>query len=122
MTTIEPGDGRSEARSVGESRTSAPLRIAVAQFEPDSDPARNAARVDDLAGRSGAAQARLLVLPEGSIVRFLDDPAAAVRAAQPVDGPFGAAVLGASRRHGIAVAAGMFTPYEGRARNTLLVA
>ena len=98
------------------------LRIALAQFEPDADPARNAARVSEFAGRAAAAGTRLLVLPEGSLVRFLDDPAAAVRCAQPVDGEFGTAVVDASRRHGIAVAAGMFTPHAGRARNTLLVA
>ena len=78
--------------------------------------------MSEFAGRAAAAGTRLLVLPEGSLVRFLDDPAAAVRCAQPVDGEFGTAVVDASRRHGIAVAAGMFTPHEGRARNTLLVA
>jgi len=56
------------------------------------------------------------------MVRFLDDPEAAVRAAQSVDGEFGAAVVDASREYEIAVAAGMFTPHESRARNTLLLA
>jgi predicted amidohydrolase len=107
--------------------TPARLRIAVGQFDPDQDHRRNAAQVSDFAARAVAGGARLLLLPEGSLVRFLDDPGAPQREAQSVDGPFGSAVVAASDRFGLGIAVGSFTPGAStgdrrRVRNTLLIA
>ena len=97
------------------------FRIAVGQFEPDADPARNALQLRDFAVQAADRGARLLVLPEGSLVRFVDDPGAAGRAAQALDGPFAQAALDASRTFGLAIAVGSFTPHEDRVHNTLIV-
>jgi predicted amidohydrolase len=98
------------------------LRIAVGQFVPGSDPVGNLERIDGLAARAAAGGARLLVLPEGSLVEFVDDKGAAARAAQPLDGPFAAGLATMSQRHGLTVAAGSFVPTGDRVANTLVVA
>ncbi len=98
------------------------MRVAVAQFAPDSDPEVNSRRMTEFAARAAAAGADLLLLPEGSLVRFVDDPPAATRAAQPVDGGFGAALVAASATYSLVIAAGSFTPHGDRIANTLLIA
>lgn len=99
------------------------MRIALAQFCPDPDPEVNAARLLEFAGTAAERGADLLLAPEGSLVDFLTDPSATGRAAQPVDGPFATAVVEASDRYGLTVAAGSFVPAEGdRVHNSLLVA
>lgn len=85
------------------------MRIAIAQLNPDPDPAVNARQLAVLAGRAAADGARLLLTPEGSTTNFLDDPSATTRTAQTLDGPFVAALLEASERRHIAIVAGMFT-------------
>ena len=99
------------------------VRIAVAQFDPVADPAANADTVLDLAARAADAGARMMLAPEGSLVRFLDEPTAPARAAQPMDGDFVSALRKGSAEFGIAIAAGTFTPDEetGRVHNTLVV-
>ncbi len=86
------------------------MLIAVAQWSPLPEPEANAELIGGFAARAAVDGARLLLAPEGCSTNFIDDPTATIREARPVDGPFGAAVLAASRRHGIAVAAGTFTP------------
>lgn len=100
------------------------MRIALAQFAPDPDPTVNAARLAEFAGTAAERGADLLLAPEGSLVDFLTDPSATGRAAQPADGPFATALVEASERHGITVAAGSFVPTPGgdRVYNSLLVA
>ena len=100
------------------------MLIAVAQWNPLPEPAENAELIGGFAARAAVDGARLLITPEGCSTNFVDDPSATVRQAQPVDGPFGRAVVEASARHGIAVAAGTFTPAEtgDRVHNTVLVA
>ncbi len=98
------------------------LRIAVGQFAPGPDPSGNLDRIDGLAARAAAAGAGLLVLPEGSLVEFVDDRDAVARCAEPLDGPFAAGIAAASRRHGLTIAAGSFVPVADRVANTLIVA
>jgi len=100
------------------------MRIAVSQFEPGTDPAANAEHLVAAAARAAGDGASLLLGPEGSIVSFLSDPTAARRAAQPLDGPFVAALLAASARYRITLATGTFVPDPDSARvhNTLVVA
>ena len=100
------------------------MRIALAQFDPDPDPAVNATILERFAVRAAADGADLLLAPEGSLVGFLTDPGAPARAAQPVDGPFAQALCALSRRYGLTVAAGSFVPdpESARVHNTLLIA
>ena len=98
------------------------LRIAVGQFAPGPDPVENLTRIGDLAARAADGGARLLVLPEGSLVEFVDDKGASTRCAEPVDGPFGAGLAELSGQHGIVIAAGSFVPAGDRVANTLLIA
>ena len=98
------------------------LRIAVGQFAPGPDPAGNLDRIDGLAARAAAAGAGLLVLPEGSLVEFIDDQDAVARCAEPLDGMFAAGIAAVSQRHGLTVAAGTFVPVGDRVANTLIVA
>ena len=99
------------------------MRVALSQFDPGTDPAANAAHLVAEAARAAAGGAQLLLAPEGSLVSFLQDPAAPVRAAQPLDGPFVADLAAASAQYGIAIAAGTFVPDpdSDRVHNTLVV-
>jgi predicted amidohydrolase len=100
------------------------MLIAVAQWNPLPEPEANAELIGGFAARAAVDGARLLLAPEGCSTNFVDDPPATVREAQPLDGPFGSEVLAASQRHGIAIAAGTFTPAESgdRVHNTVMVA
>lgn len=99
------------------------MRIALTQFDPAPDPMANAAHIGAVAARAAADGAALLLAPEGAMVRFLTDPPAAGRAAEPLDGAFVAGLAAASARAGICIAAGMFEPDpdSGRVFNTLVV-
>lgn len=98
------------------------LRIAVGQFAPSSDPVENLDRIGGLASRAAASGAGLLVLPEGSLVEFVDDRTGSVRCAEPLDGPFATGLAALSREQGLTIAAGSFTPAGDRVANTLLIA
>ena len=67
---------------------SASLELAVAQFAPTDDAARNLSVVGDLARRAAARGAQLVVFPEYS--SFFVDPfdASLARGAERLDGPF----------------------------------
>jgi predicted amidohydrolase len=99
------------------------LRIALAQFDPVDEPAANADKIVELAASAAADGARMLLAPEGALVRYLDRPSAPARAAEPLDGPFVSALRAASAELGITIAAGTFTPDDdtGRVHNTLAV-
>ena len=99
------------------------MRIAITQFDPGPDPAANADHLVAAAGRAASDGAGLLLAPEGSLVSFLEDSGAPVRAAQALDGPFVSALADASARHGITIAAGTFVPdpQSPRVHNTLVV-
>ncbi len=98
------------------------LRIAVGQFAPGPDPAENLDRIGGLATRAADGGAGLLVLPEGSLVEFVDDSTGSGRCAEPLDGPFATGLATLSQRHGLVIAAGSFTPAGDRVANTLIIA
>ncbi|KXP11533.1 hydrolase [Tsukamurella pulmonis] len=94
------------------------MTVALAQIEATSDPAANAALVEDGLRRAAEAGAALAVFPEATMCRF-GVPLGPV--AEPLDGPWAERIADAARASGVHVVAGMFTPAaDGRVRNTLL--
>lgn len=71
-----------------------PLHVAVGQFAASVDWQENVQTCARM--MSAAADADLLVLPEGVLARFTDDFARIRTAAQPIDGPFVTALAQAS--------------------------
>ncbi|MBS4104643.1 hydrolase, partial [Tsukamurella paurometabola] len=96
------------------------LTVALAQIEATTDPAANAALVEDGLRRAAEAGAALAVFPEATMCRF-GVPLGPV--AEPLDGPWATRIADLARATGVHVVAGMFTPAaDGRVRNTLLFA
>ncbi|MGX9293314.1 carbon-nitrogen hydrolase family protein [Tsukamurella paurometabola] len=96
------------------------MTVALAQIEATTDPAANAALVEDGLRRAAAAGAALAVFPEATMCRF-GVPLGPV--AEPLDGPWATRIADLARATGVHVVAGMFTPAaDGRVRNTLLIA
>lgn len=94
------------------------MRIACAQIASGTDPAANLELVEDFTRRAVDAGAQLVLFPEATMCRF-GVPLAPV--AEPLDGPWAAAVRSIAEAAGITVVAGMFTPSgDGRVLNTLL--
>ncbi|GAA2027983.1 carbon-nitrogen hydrolase family protein [Agromyces tropicus] len=94
----------------------APLAVAVAQFAPGDDPEANLAEIERLAALAASRGARLVVFPEYSSF-FTPEPGPAwVEAAQPVDGPFTAALAALADRLGVHLVAGMIERPEGEER------
>lgn len=106
-----------------------PLRVAAAQFENASgDKAANLRVIERLAARAAAAGAQVVVFHELCVTgyTFLKDlPRDAVAAlAEPVPGgPSTDALVEVSRRHGLAVGAGLVEvdPATGKLYNTYVV-
>ncbi|WP_032408148.1 carbon-nitrogen hydrolase family protein [Rhodococcoides fascians] len=95
------------------------VRISLAQVSSGLEPHDNLKIIDSQAQAAKEAGASLVVFPEAMMRRF-GLPLREV--AEPVDGPWANAVREISRRHGITIVAGMFTPaVEDRVANTLLV-
>lgn len=107
---------------------SSPLRIAGCQWTATDEPSDNLRRIDELTARAAGHGARLVVHPEAAMAPFsrrLDT------AAEPLDGAFADGVRALSKRHGVSVVVGMFTPADeittgdgrerSRVHNTLLV-
>jgi predicted amidohydrolase len=97
------------------------MRIALAQFAAGPEKEANLRRMLALTEQAAAARADLVLFPECSMVHPPDgeNPAPA---AEPLDGPFVAALQAAARRHGVAVVAGVFerAPVPERAHNTVV--
>ncbi|NUR88194.1 MAG: carbon-nitrogen hydrolase family protein [Nonomuraea sp.] len=99
------------------------MRIAVGQFASAEDWTVNLATCRDLLGRSARGGADLLVLPEGAMALFIDDPVRIREAAQPLDGPFVTGLVESTRGSDTTVIAGMHTPAgDGRVHNVLVAA
>lgn len=97
------------------------MRIALAQVTSGPDPATNLELVTARAEQAAAGGAGVVVFPEATMSWFATNPR---RAAEPVDGPWGAAVVELAARLGVTLVVGMFTRADGdddRVRNTLLV-
>ncbi|HEY0248702.1 MAG TPA: carbon-nitrogen hydrolase family protein [Gryllotalpicola sp.] len=99
-----------------------PLNVAVAQFAPGADTEANLETIRDLAEAAVERGARLVVFPEYS--SFFIDPvgAAFLDAAEPLDGPFTAALAALAEQLGATIVAGMAeqSPRAGRFTNTVV--
>lgn len=94
----------------------AELAVAAAQFAPGDDAGANLEAIGRLAERAVSRGARLVVFPEYSSW-FTPTPGEEwVGAAQPVDGPFTAALRALSDRLDVHVVAGMIERLEGERR------
>jgi predicted amidohydrolase len=98
------------------------LRVTVWQHASALDPAVNRAALDGLGERADASD--LLVLPEAFARDFGEPGSDLTPYAEPLDGPFAAAVGALAARHDVAVLAGMFerAGEGGRPYNTLVLA
>jgi predicted amidohydrolase len=95
------------------------MRLALAQILSGPDPKANLALVADHTARAAAQGAELVIFPEATMRCFGHDLA---EVAEPVDGPWAAAVRQIAADAGVVAAVGMFTPAgAGRVHNTLLV-
>ena len=94
------------------------MRIALAQIATGTDPSANLNLVEEFTRRAADDGARLVLFPEATMCRF-GVPLGGV--AEPLDGPWAAAVRDIAAAAGVVVMAGMFTPSDdGRVRNTLV--
>jgi len=97
------------------------MRVALAQITSGPEPAANLTLLTSQAEEAAAAGAAVVVFPEATMSWFATNPR---HAAEPVDGPWSAAVVAIAARLGITVVVGTFTRTEqdgDRVRNTLLV-
>lgn len=94
-------------------------RVALAQVASGEDRAANRAAAVDAVRAGAAAGADLVVLPE--YASAFDPRGVGPRHAEPVDGPFVAALSDAARTAGVAVLAGTTLPGDGaRAVNAVV--
>ncbi|MDP9936775.1 putative amidohydrolase [Paenarthrobacter nicotinovorans] len=99
--------------------SSTSLTVSVQQIATTTDPAANLKLVQDAIRRGAASGARVVVLPEASLVRFGAAPAAH---AEPINGPWAATVQELAKELGVIVLVGTFQPAaDGRVKNTILV-
>ncbi len=95
------------------------MRVALAQLVAGPDPDANLALVADDAAQAAERGADLLLCPEATM-RCFGLPLGEI--AEPVDGPWATRLADLATRHGLVIAAGMFTPAEdGRVTNTLRI-
>jgi predicted amidohydrolase len=96
--------------------------VAVAQFASSRDKGRNLERARQAVRTAAAAGAALVVLPEAAMYPFGRPEDGLLDAAEPVDGPFAAALGEVAAETGVTVVAGMFetVPGEQRVSNTVL--
>ncbi|MER6001587.1 deaminated glutathione amidase [Nonomuraea angiospora] len=99
------------------------MRIAVGQFASSEDWTDNLKTCQDLIDRAAEGGADLLVLPEGAMALFVDEPTRIREAAQPLDGPFVSGLVERTRGSSTTVIVGVHTPSgDGRVFNVLVAA
>lgn len=97
------------------------MKVALGQFAVAREWPQNAQTCLDLMARAQAAQADLLVLPEGVLARDITDPDLVLTAAQPLDGPFLSQLLHASRGSALTTVLCLHVPATpGKVFNVLL--
>ena len=95
------------------------VKIAVEQIASTADPAQNLHIVLEAVRRGAATGARVVLLPEASLVRFGVDPAPH---AEELDGPWATRIAELARELGVVVVVGLFRPSPaGKVKNTILV-
>lgn len=96
--------------------------VAVAQFAPSADEGANLAVISASTATAAARGARVVVFPEYS--SYFVDPfdASLAEHAQPVDGPFTAALTTLAARHDVHIVAGLLEQSgdDRRVRNTVV--
>ena len=98
------------------------IAIAVAQFAPGDDTAKNLADIRTLAVRAVDRGAKLVVFPEYSSFFVAELGARSVEAAEPLDGPFATALAALASELGVHLVAGMLetTADPKRFSNTIV--
>lgn len=98
------------------------MRLALAQFSAEADKEANLKVIGELTAAAAEGGARLVVFPEVAMFTQRNPDEQFVGAAEPVDGPFAAAVADLARKHGISVLYGGSETVAGedRAFNTLV--
>jgi deaminated glutathione amidase len=96
--------------------------VAVAQFAPGTDKARNLATIRTLSTRAAGRGAELVVFPEYSSFFTPELGERSVAAAEPLDGPFVAGLSAIAGELDVTLVAGMLEATEeaGRFSNTLV--
>lgn len=94
------------------------LRVAAVQFRAGAEVTDNVAAIGALTERAAHQRARLAVFGEAAMSPFGRPPAAV---AEPLNGPFVAALRDLAARHRLWLVAGMFEPADdGRVHNTVV--
>jgi predicted amidohydrolase len=99
------------------------VRVAAAQFASDLDKEANRRRAVAAVKAAAEDGATLVVLPEAAMCGFGTPRTDLSELAEPLDGPFGSALVEVASSTGTTVVAGTFEPVAGEARvfNTVLV-
>jgi predicted amidohydrolase len=102
------------------------LKVAVGQFVATGDWRENLETCADLVRKAEAESARLLVLPEGVLARFVEDRDRIREVAQPLDGPFVTGLAQVTEGLGVTVVVGIHErgdagDPDGKPFNTLVV-
>lgn len=93
------------------------LTVGVAQFAPGDDQGENLAEMTRLATTAADRGAELIVFPEYSSY-FAGPAGPAVAAAEPLDGPFVAALTALAARLGVHITAGLLERAGSKVANT----
>lgn len=99
------------------------MRIAVAQLRSGDDKPANLAKIQEAVADAARQGAQLVICPEAAMHDFGPPELPLAPVAEPLDGPFVAALSVTARQHQVSVVAGMFEPVEGdatRAYNTVV--
>lgn len=98
------------------------MKVALGQFAVSRDWRHNIETCLDLIARAKAANADLLVMPEGIIARDSADPDFTAKAGQPLSGPFVSGLIEASHNSSMTIMATVHVPNaEGKAWNLFIV-
>ena len=89
------------------------MRVAVAQFSSTMSKPANLERIAELTARAADAGARLVVLPEGAMCDFGTKTQYLHGKAEPLDGPFVAALSRLADRFDLTLVAGLFEAIPG---------
>lgn len=95
---------------------------ALAQFGAAADKSANLRRIEAFAQQASKSGASMLFLPEYSMFYAKENRRSLMRqAAEPLDGPFAAALGAVARRHGLWLATGLYEAADGLPYNTVAV-
>jgi predicted amidohydrolase len=84
------------------------VRISVCQFAPAHDVQENLVTIAGLAGEASATGAQLAVFPEAAMYHCMSPAPELQAAAEPLDGPFVAALTDLARSLGLVLVVGMY--------------